>query len=193
MFSQSPDSPEALITAAGSVPRALWWREAGAADLCCRTGQTLVRPQAGQRLVAGDGGQGATQASQRRRFFFTWRKGTTANMIEKRLPGNGCYTAGRCAPWWFQCARASLGSGLSMRECSRAARERPVSAEICSGLRKLVLLVEVRESVKHMLILWLYDTKYLFSHTIWNRFWHHIHPSASFISEFITSTNVIIL
>lgn len=149
-----PDSPKALVTAAANHGGALRWREAGAADLCCRTGQTLVRLQAGQRLVAGDGGQGATQASQRRRFFFTWRKGTRANVIQKRFPTNGCYKAGRCVPWWFQCATASLGSGLSMCECSRADWERPMSAEIRSGLWKLFLLVEVRESVKHMLRLY---------------------------------------
>lgn len=68
-----------------SCGSALWWREAGAADLCCRTGQALVRLQAGQRLVAGDGGQRATQASQRRRFFFTWREATTANVIQRRF------------------------------------------------------------------------------------------------------------
>lgn len=72
-----------LITAAENCRRALWRRQAGAADLCCRTGQTLVRPQAGQRLVAGDGGQGAAQASQRLRLFFTWMK---QRGVIQRLP-----------------------------------------------------------------------------------------------------------
>lgn len=150
-----PDSQKAVIAAAVKGGRALWWREAGAADLCCRTGQTLVRLQAGQRLVAGDRGQGATQAYQRRRFFFTWSKGTRANAIQRCFPSNGCYKAGRYIPWWSQCAIAGPGSGLRIRE--HADRERPISAEIRSGLWKLFLLVKVRESVKHMLIFRLFN------------------------------------
>lgn len=67
-------------------------------------------------------------------------------------------------PWWFQWATAGLDSGLSMPECSRADRERPVPAEIRS---RLFLLVEVRESVKHVLIFDAAMTlRYLFSFSL---------------------------
>lgn len=52
----------------------LWRSDAWAADLCCRTGQTLAGLQAGQRLVAGNGGQGATKTFKRRCFLFTWKR-----------------------------------------------------------------------------------------------------------------------
>lgn len=61
-----------------SVP--LWRGDAWTADLCGRTGQTLTGLQAGQRLVASDWGQGATQTSERWSFLFTWKtwhKGST--------------------------------------------------------------------------------------------------------------------
>lgn len=125
-----------LITAAENCGRALRRRQAGAADLCCRTGQTLVRLHAGQRLVAGDGGQGAAQASQRRRLFFTWMK--QRGVIQAWFRGHD--KAGRDVPWWVQSATAGLGPGLGMRERSREGRERPRSTEACPRLWTLFLL-----------------------------------------------------
>lgn len=125
-----------LITAAENCRRALWRRQAGAADLCCRTGQTLVRLHAGQRLVADDGGQGAAQASQRRRLFFTWMK--QRGVIQTWFRGHD--KAGRDVPWWVQSATACLGPGLGRRERSKEGRERPRSTEACPRLWTLFLL-----------------------------------------------------
>ena len=51
--------------------------QARGACLCGRTGQTVAGFQAGQRLIAGYWGQGATQASQRGRLLLSCVTGNT--------------------------------------------------------------------------------------------------------------------